>query len=549
MGQDVEQIEAGLIGAVLGQPAEMAAAAIRRGVKADWFSADRWRVTWEAVAAMFADGRIATADVVTILAEARRILAAEDGVKRYPGVEVTAAEYQLAMDIGAYDVPGLAGDLREIALARQVRAAMTAAGVALGNTSAEIAIGNLQRALNAILAGSVAGKRIDAAAMYDAILDDYRLAHKMRVDPAGPRDLTWSPGYKFPWPPLTAMMNGLEPGLGVIAARPSVGKTLFALNLIRFWCDCGLRVVFNSLDMGNKPILRRLVAERARVSIAKAKFSPTNADISEMERAAAECKAMPLTMVEIDDVDDFRTFVQVEKAARRCDIVVVDYLGLMHTRAVRAGDEYATVSYVSDTLKGIANHFELPVIALCQLNRDSAKGDVVREPGLVDLRGSGKVEQDAYWVMFLHRCEEVVNGTWRENPPTQLVAPPASAGALAGLDSVFAILCKSQNGALGRLPFVFRKNYLSAHLGDWRAAPAKKSTGYGATARTTWDYTANFAKVCSDWRADPIEQVLDAQGALIRLDGAAIPGAECGAAAAANETPTDESEEYYDDDL
>lgn len=555
MAQDVADIEAALIGAVLASPAEMAAAAIRRGVKAEWFEAECWEATWTAVAAMFGDGRIATADAVTILNETRRILGTEAGQKKWPGARVSAEDYQRAIDRGAYDVAGLARDLREVAMARAVRGAMNAAHVALGNTSPEVVIGELRRSLDSILAGAVNGKRVDAAAVYDSILADYREAHKMRVDPDGPRDLTWCPGYKFPWAPMTAMMNGLEPGLGVIAARPSVGKTLFALNLIRYWCDCGLHVVFNSLDMANKSLMRRFVAERARVSIAKAKFSPTRGDLAAMERAVGDCKAMPLTQVEIDDVDEFRTFVQIEKSAGRCDIVVVDYLGLMHTRAVRAGDEYATVSYVSDCLKGLANHFELPVVALAQLNRDSAKGDVIREPGLVDLRGSGKVEQDAYWVMFLHREEGVVNGSWRDNPPVQLVAPPASAGALAGLDSVFAILCKSQNGALGRLPFVFRKNYLSAHLGDWRAAPSKKTTGFGATARVGYDYTANFSKVCSDWRRDPIEDVLARQGALIRLDAAAVPMAADNASApaalgTAEETAdasADEEDPYYDD--
>lgn len=547
MAIDVARIEDGLIGAVLASPAEMAAVALRRGVKSEWFASDIWRATWDAIAAMFADGRLASADCLTVLNEAKRLVATEDGQKKYCGARVEWADYERAIDLGAYDVPGLADDLRAAALARFARVALGECGAALANTAPDVAIRDLMARMEKILAGSVAGKRVDAPAMYDAILGEYRLAHKMRVDPEGPRDLTWSPGYKFPWAPMTAMMNGLEPGLGVIAARPSVGKTLFALNLIRFWCDSGLHVVFNSLDMGNKPLLRRFVAERARVSIAKAKFSPTRADLAAMEKAAAECAAMPMTVAEIDDVDDFRTFVQIEKSAGRCDIVVVDYLGLMHSRHVRAGDEYASVSYVSDALKDIANRLELPVIALCQLNRDSAKGDVVREPGLVDLRGSGKVEQDAFWVMFLHREEAVVNGTWRDNPPTQLVAPPASAGALAGLDSIFAILCKSQNGALGRLPFIFRKNYLSAHLGDWRSAPAKKSTGYGATARTALDYTANFAKVCSDWRHDPIEDVLARQGALIRLDDAAIAPAADAAPANADDSADEEEDPYYDD--
>lgn len=523
---DPSETEAGFIGALLGSPAEQAAHAMAAGVREDWFVDDTWAVTWTAVENVWRRGQIDRADAVSILAEARRVYADEAVREKRPGARLEAAKYTAAMDMPAYDVRQHADDLRDAAFGRRLEAEVRRTLAALADTSPTAAALDLRRRVDALLAGTAESRKVDAPQIYREILGEYETAHRMRVDPDGPRDLSWCPGFRFPWAPMTAMMNGLEPGLGVIAARPSVGKTLFALNLVRYWCDCGLRVVFNSLDMADRSLLRRFVAERSRVSISKAKFSPTRRDLDAMRRAADECAAYPLTLVGIDDVDEFRTFVQIEKSAGRCDVVVVDYLGLLHTRQVRAGDEYATVSYCSDALKGMANRMGLPVIALCQLNRDVAKSDVAREPGLCDLRGSGKVEQDAYWALFLHREESVVNGTWRNAPPEQLCPPGASAAALAGLDTVFAILCKSQNGALGKLPFVFRKNYLSAHLGDWRAKPSKTETGYGATRRTAYDWTACFAKVCSDWRHDPFEEALAAQGALIRLADDAAGGEE-----------------------
>lgn len=525
---DPAEIEAAFCGALLGSPAEQAAHAMAAGVSADWFTDDTWAVVWMAVEAVWRRGQIDRADAMTVLTEARRVYADEAVREKHPAARLDAAKVTAAMDLPCYDVRQHADDLREAALARRLEAEVRKTLSELADTSPEAAALSLRRRVDALLAGTVESRKVDAARVYGEILDEYRTAHRMRVAADGPRDLSWCPGFRFPWAPMTAMMNGLEPGLGVIAARPSVGKTLFALNLIRYWCDHGIRVVFNSLDMADRSLLRRFVAERSRVSISKAKFSPTARDLAAMERAAAECAAYPLTLVGIDDVDEFRTFVQVERSAGRCDIVVVDYLGLLHTRQVRAGDEYATVSYCSDALKSMANRMGLPVIALCQLNRDVAKADAAREPGLCDLRGSGKIEQDAYWALFLHREESVVNGTWRTAPPSQLCPPGATAAAVAGLDSVFAILCKSQNGALGKLPFVFRKNYLSAHLADWRAKPAKTETGYGATRRTAYDWTPCFSKVCGDWRRDPFEETLAAQGALIRLSDDADAPADGG---------------------
>lgn len=521
---DTSDTESAFFGSLLSNPAEFAAAAMGAGVKADWFADDTWAVAWTAVESLWRRGVADTADAVAVLTEARRVYADEAVREKWPSARLDVAKFTAAMDVPSIGVVRHAEDLRVAAFGRRLEAAVRQTLASLANTSPEAAALDLRRRVDALLAGTAEGRKVDAARVYGEILDEYETAHRMRVAADGPRDLTWCPGFRFPWAPMTAMMNGLEPGLGVIAARPSVGKTLFALNLIRYWCDHGVRVVFNSLDMADRSLLRRFVAERSRVSIAKAKFSPTRRDLDAMRRAADECAAYPLTLVGIDDVDEFRTFVQIEKSAGRCDVVVVDYLGLLHTRQVRAGDEYATVSYCSDALKGMANRMGLPVIALCQLNRDVSKSDAAREPGLCDLRGSGKIEQDAYWALFLHREESVVNGTWRSAPPAQLCPPGASAAVVAGLDSVFAILCKSQNGALGKLPFVFRKNYLSAHLGDWRAKPVATETGYGATRRTAYDWTPCFSKVCSDWRRDPFEETLAAQGALIRLsDDAAAP--------------------------
>ena len=325
---------------------------------------------------------------------------------------------------------------------------------------------------------------------------------------------------------MTEFLNGLRPGLHIIAARPSVGKTAFAVNLMHFWCDNGIPVLFCSLDMPMREVLRRYIAERARVSARKAAFSPTRADLDAMRAAVDAMSGWPLAIVEIQDVDELRTVCMVERSAGRLGVLVVDYLQLLHARAIGREDavEYSRVSYVSDRLKRLANELQIPVIALAQLNRESTKQDQQgRIPGLADLRGSGKIEQDAFTVSILHRDSGTV-AKWRSGLDIDRVKRlipgtldnPAYSYNLDDLDPVWWILCKAQNGPTGSLPFVVRKKYFCWMLADYEAKPIKTDTGYGATARTVIDNSPYFERVHSDWRHDPIEEVLNNQLALIR---------------------------------
>ena len=517
---DTLATERAVIGAVLLDPARCIPVAVSAGTRAGWFADDTAHVAWMAAESLWRRGLVADADAVSLLNEHRRI-AADPATRKKFTPRVDAAAWQELID-AAQTTATLEyhlGELRDAFVGRCVRRAgqKFAAACASGDsTGAAIA---LRSDIDAILTGAAesSGRRVQLASVCDELLGEYELAHEKRIVE---KNLNWTPGFKFPWPPMTAMMNGLEPGLGIIAARPSVGKTLFALNLIRFWCDTGVQVVFDSLDMERHSLIRRFIAERARVSIKKARFSPTQTDLAAVRRATDELRSWPLNMVEIRDVEEFASYCMVEHAAGRCQIAVVDYLGLMHSSRVDNANEYARVSYVSDKLKGLANRLRIPVVALCQLNREITKDGANRLPGLADLRGSGSIEQDAFWVLFLHRDERTVNGAWRDKPPTQLVPPGSTDATIRALDSVLAVLCKAQNGELGSLPFVFRKNYLACSLGDWRAHPVRKQTGYGSTAREYLDYSNQFAKVCTDWRHDPLEEVLRAQDALVEIPDA-----------------------------
>lgn len=527
MAKDITEYERSLIGGLLMNPAQIGAA-LAAGVEETYFTDPGWSLMWSALRGAWSRGDADGITPITARAEAQR-LAQADKEKRDAAQLTTAALEQAIAEATPGALEPTIHLLRNAALERGAR------GV-IGDTfpefdryadAADVVVLTRNR-LDGILSKVAEQKKIPPRAVLDGIMAEYQEAHKQRIAEDGPKNLKWTPGIKLPWPKMTEFMNGLRAGLHVVAARPSVGKTSFAVNLMRFWCEQGVPVTFCSLDMPRAEVVRRFLAERARVSARKAAFSPTRTDLDAMARAVEAIEAWPLSIVEMRDVDELRTHCMIEQSAGRLGVLVVDYLQLMHARALGREDsvEYARVSYVSDTLKRLANELHVPVIALAQLNREVAKQDAAgRLPGLADLRGSGSIEQDAFTVAILHRDADTVN-KWRsgENIERALRLVPGTYENpnyhynLDDIDPVWWILCKAQNGPTGRLPFVVRKKYFAWSLGDWKADPIKTQTGHGATARTTLDYSPNFEMVHSDWRHDPIEEVLKIQLALIEDD-------------------------------
>lgn len=524
MARDIAEYERSLIGSILFSPGRMADA-VAGGVEADWFTDDAWSLMWSALLNFWRAGKIEGATPINVRAEAERIAANPKDPR--DATKLTDAAVQRAIDDAAVGpVDATVALMRSGAVERAAKKAVADTFQLFPQTGdASDVVAMLRSRLDKILGGVFSQKKVAPRAVFSEIMAEYEEAYKMRVDPAGPRNLKWAPGIKMPWPKMTGFMNGLRPGLHIIAARPSVGKTAFAVNLMHYWCETGIPVLFCSLDMPMREVLRRYIAERARVSARKAAFSPTAADLDAMRAAVAAMNDWPLSIVETRDVDELRTAALVEKAAGRLGVVVVDYLQLMHARALGREDavEYSRVSYVSDTLKRLANELQAPVIALAQLNRESTKTDAAgRMPGLSDLRGSGAIEQDAFTVAILHRDQATVE-KWRkgldvENAkrliPGSLENPNYAYG-LDDIDPVWWVLCKAQNGPTGALPFVVRKKYFAWMLGDYDAESVSTEVGYGATAKTVIDNSPKFERVHADWRHDPLEEVLRQQLALI----------------------------------
>ena len=526
MARDIAEYERSLIGSILMTPGRMADA-VTAGTVAEWFETDAWSLMWSALANFWRRGEIDGITPINVRAEAERI-AANPKDHRDAGRLTMDAIQQAIDDSGLGPIDVTLDLLRSAATERAAKKAVadTFQLFPQYHDAADV-VGMLRERLDKILSGRFEHKKISPRAVFAEIMAEYEEAHRMRVAVDGPRNLKWTPGIKMPWPKMTEFLNGLRPGLHIVAARPSVGKTAFAVNLMHFWCESGVPVLFCSLDMPMREVMRRYIAERARVSARKAAFSPTATDIDAMRKAVAAMDSWPLSVIETRDVDELRTIALVEKSAGRLGVVVVDYLQLLHARALGREDavEYSRVSYVSDTLKRLANELQVPVVALAQLNRESTKNDAAgRMPGLADLRGSGAIEQDAFTVAILHR-DQVTVEKWRKGVDIErakrlipgTLENPSYNYNMDDLDPIWWVLCKAQNGPTGALPFVVRKKYFCWMLGDWQAQSSNNTVGYGSTQRTVTDNSAKFERVHADWRHDPIEEVLRLQLAL--LDG------------------------------
>ena len=199
----------------------------------------------------------------------------------------------------------------------------------------------------------------------------------------------------------------------ILAARPSVGKTAFALNLARNACvDAHVPVAFFSLEMSAKQLAKRLMTSESGLAAEKIKGG---SKLEDYEWEQLEYKLMNLTKAPlyIDDtpgipINEFRTKVKNLVKQKHVGIVFVDYLQLMQGPAELRGMREQEVAAISRTLKATAKELDIPIIALSQLSRNSVNRQGGNgKPQLSDLRESGSIEQDADMVIFIHRPDFV----------------------------------------------------------------------------------------------------------------------------------------------
>lgn len=205
---------------------------------------------------------------------------------------------------------------------------------------------------------------------------------------------------------LDEKTSGLQPSdLIIVAARPGMGKTAFALNIAQQSAvKAGASVLIFSLEMSQEQLGQRLIAMQARVESEKLKKGTL--DLKDWDRINFALNELNNTKIVIDDtpgisIMEMRNKCRRLKAEQGLDLIVVDYLQLM-TFDGRADSRQQEISALSRHLKLLAREMNCPVIVLSQLSRaPELRQD--KRPMLSDLRESGAIEQDADIVMFLYR--------------------------------------------------------------------------------------------------------------------------------------------------
>lgn len=220
----------------------------------------------------------------------------------------------------------------------------------------------------------------------------------------------------------------------IIGARPSIGKTAFALSMIQHIAiekkiPCGLF----SLEMSRQSIGQRLLSQMTHISCNKIRTSITKEEYKLIEEKLTQYNEAPLYIVDTPNIQllELRSLARRLKLNNDIKILFIDYIGLIGTEDNKR-PVYEIISEISKSLKALARELKIPVVALCQVARD-AEG---REPTLAQLRGSGSIEQDADVVMFLHRDRSNIDS---ENE---------------GLEAK-CIIAKQRNGATGTIDMLF----------------------------------------------------------------------------------------------
>ncbi len=229
----------------------------------------------------------------------------------------------------------------------------------------------------------------------------------------------------------------------ILAARPSVGKTAFAIDIARRVAEHQVPVGIFSLEMSMDQVIDRLIAAKARASLWRLRTGKLSHegefnDFLKITNAISELRDMPIF---IDDtpglnVMQMRAMARRLKAEHGLGMLVVDYLQLMSARR-NYDSAVQQVTEISRGLKGLAKELGIPVIAVSQLSRavENREGN---RPRLSDLRDSGSIEQDADVVMFIHRDDKINFQRAQEQGRSNLAQ---------------LIIAKHRNGPTGEIDF------------------------------------------------------------------------------------------------
>ena len=289
--------------------------------------------------------------------------------------------------------------------------------------------------------------------VYDAVQNNVRkdvqeigsVLNEVITDIQDRQDKTGLSGVPSGFPTLDQITQGWQPSdLIILAARPSVGKTAFSLNIARNAAvDHHMPVAFFSLEMSARQLAKRLATSETGLSADKIKGA-IRLEPYEWEQLEYKIKDLAKAPLYIDDTPglplmEFRTKAKNLVKNKGVRLIVVDYLQLMQGPAELRGMREQEVAAISRTLKATAKELDVPIIALSQLSRQAVqRTGGAGKPQLSDLRESGSIEQDADMVLFIHRPDFVgLSENPEDKEKTQIIIAKHRNGETRDIDMVF----------------------------------------------------------------------------------------------------------------
>lgn len=245
---------------------------------------------------------------------------------------------------------------------------------------------------------------------------------------------------------LDTKISGFQPSdLIILAARPSMGKTAFALNIgVNAAVKSGKTVGIFSLEMSKEQLVDRLFA--SMLGVDSWKLQRGKLDDADFQNMGPIMDEMSKANIFIDDssassMPEFRTKARRLQMEHGLDLLIIDYMQLMSTgNSSYAGNRVQEISEISRTIKQVARELHIPIIALSQLSR-AVESRPDKVPQLSDLRESGSIEQDADMVMMMYRDDYYNEDTDRQ-----------------GIADIF--IRKYRNGPTGRIELMFKKEQM-----------------------------------------------------------------------------------------
>jgi replicative DNA helicase len=452
MDEMIKQYEEGLIGAALNDvDGYVMQLCEKRGVEADWFASPEAQIMWP------------------ILMKQWQMVKALNGpsaadASGMPGALAWIINCAKNNPIRSF-VPGYIEKLGKARTQRRIVAFAMQVLSDAKSMEAQDVIARIETNVSTLLDESYALHRnfIRVEDVRDQILTEFRTLHQKRVVEG---DQKYYNGLRLPWDVLNSVYTGVKPGIHVIGARPSNGKTALTICLSSGMAFDGIKQLIFSRDMDVTQFVARFGSFHGRVSLRALNNGGTKDDLEKMANGldlATRHKAFIFSSsIRVD-----RIVGEIYSAVRREGVkcVWIDYIQIISGDKEYYRSHKEEIDDVLSQLKQCAFDLQIPIFCLAQLNRDTGK-DPNRKPVLTDIGDSGNIEREASTVLLLWKDPRVLD-VWEKTPPIHLTGGDITLAR--SLDPMWLILAKNQQGPTCEFPFVHYRPYFMFRPGDYEA--------------------------------------------------------------------------------